>query len=80
MSLRCAVRGCDKEAEAWNRLEMKRINQEAGEALWEREWQSRARVQRRDHETKFLRRSADKEVAWNGSPMVHWLTGWLQVM
>ena len=33
-----------------DRLLMKRINQEADEALREREWWSRARVQTRDHE------------------------------
>jgi hypothetical protein len=40
MSLRCAVRACDKEAEARDRLLMKRLINQGG-----REWQSRARVQ-----------------------------------
>ena len=39
----CAVRSCDKEADARDRLLMKRINQEADEG--EKRWQSRARVQ-----------------------------------
>ena len=40
MSLRCAVRACDKEAEARDRLLMKRLINQG-----ERGWQSRARVQ-----------------------------------
>lgn len=75
MSLRCAVRGCDKEAEARDRLEMKRINQEADEALRERAWQSRARVQRREHEQNSCGDRQTERLLGMVHQCIEWFTG-----
>lgn len=82
-SLGCvrAVRACDKEAEASKRLSRRNesINQSGGEG----EVQVTCDEAKKGLQTKFLQRSAQKEVrrVLETLEMVHqWFTGWLQVV